>query len=207
MIRKAWILVWLSIVTLLGCLVMSTCGADHLLISPVKPLTAAMPTTSLQVELLMFGAEWCEPCKQMTPIIRRMRERGYKIFHARVDKPKWDQLTKAHRADKHALPFFVIGVDGRAWKIWEGRTSERKLIERWQEAENEWRRRHGKPPRQYQPIVVPTEEDQEYLEENHWRLTPGTCGMLGCVAHGGGWMLEKGSSYSGDTCPSGRCPR
>ena len=34
--------------------------------------------------------------------------------------------------------------------------------------------------------------DRDFLQKNHWRLSPGTCGMLGCAAHGGGWILEKG---------------
>lgn len=36
--------------------------------------------------------------------------------------------------------------------------------------------------------------DRDFLEENHWRLTPGTCGMLGCFKHGSQWILEKGGA-------------
>ncbi len=34
--------------------------------------------------------------------------------------------------------------------------------------------------------------DQRFLEKWHWKLSPGTCGMLGCAVHGGGWIKAAG---------------
>ncbi len=35
-------------------------------------------------------------------------------------------------------------------------------------------------------------QDETYLAAHHWRLSAGSCGMLGCTVHGGKWVLEKG---------------
>ncbi len=39
--------------------------------------------------------------------------------------------------------------------------------------------------------LTDAEKDAKYLRENHWRLSAGSCGMLGCRVHGGGWLWEK----------------
>lgn len=44
--------------------------------------------------------------------------------------------------------------------------------------------------------------DRRAVESYHYRLSPGSCGMLGCPIHGGGWQLVPGSG-----CASGRCGR
>lgn len=33
--------------------------------------------------------------------------------------------------------------------------------------------------------------DEKFMLKYHWRLSPGTCRMLGCAIHGGGWKLEE----------------
>ena len=33
--------------------------------------------------------------------------------------------------------------------------------------------------------------DQRFLEKFHWRLSPGSCGMMGCAVHGGVWIKER----------------
>lgn len=35
-----------------------------------------------------FHAEWCGPCKQMTPVIERLRKEGYAIYEIDVDRDK-----------------------------------------------------------------------------------------------------------------------
>lgn len=46
--------------------------------------------------------------------------------------------------------------------------------------------------------------DRRAVERYHWRLTPGSCGMLGCPVHGGGWRLVPSA---GPGCAAGRCGR
>ena len=49
-------------------------------------------------------------------------------------------------------------------------------------------------------------QDQGYLAEHHWRLSPGSCGMLGCSLHGGGWIEEPGAALAEPTgCQNGGC--
>lgn len=52
--------------------------------------------------------------------------------------------------------------------------------------------------------------DRRAVETYHYRLSPGSCGMLGCPIHGGGWQLVPGPAGGAcptGTCPTGRCPR
>jgi hypothetical protein len=39
--------------------------------------------------------------------------------------------------------------------------------------------------------------DERFMQKNHYRLCPGTCGMM-CAAHGGGWRLEPGPADPDD---------
>lgn len=64
------------------------------------------------------------------------------------------------------------------------------------------------------PAVTPpeklTELDRQFLRRNHWRLSPGTCGMLGCEVHGGGWVeVEEAeteqAAETGGGCAGGVC--
>jgi len=64
------------------------------------------------------------------------------------------------------------------------------------------------------PAVTPpeklTELDRQFLKRNHWRLSPGTCGMLGCEVHGGGWVeVEEAeteqAAETGGGCAGGVC--
>jgi len=45
-----------------------------------------------------------------------------------------------------------------------------------------------------EPKVTPANKiqslDREFLQKYHWKLSSGTCGMLGCTIHGGGWRQE-----------------
>ena len=54
------------------------------------------------------------------------------------------------------------------------------------------------PPRAVATVTVTAEVaqaiDQRFLERWHWKLSPGTCGMLGCVQHGGGWIKAAGEA-------------
>ena len=41
--------------------------------------------------------------------------------------------------------------------------------------------------------------DARFLEKWHWKLSPGTCEMLGCTVHGGGWIRVAGPTPSKPT--------
>ena len=45
-------------------------------------------------------------------------------------------------------------------------------------------------------VTVQTKEqgeaiDRRFMEKFHWRLSAGSCGMMGCAVHGGGWVKER----------------
>lgn len=68
---------------------------------------------------------------------------------------------------------------------------------------------------QAKAIVRTAEEkaqDNTYLQQHHWRLSAGSCGMLGCTIHGGGRELVPGPSPAATpspptntSCPGGNC--
>lgn len=40
--------------------------------------------------------------------------------------------------------------------------------------------------------------DKRFIARQHWQLCPGSCGMLWCAIHGGGWKLEAGAADPAD---------
>ena len=151
------------------------------------------------VSMIVFGAPWCEPCKAMIPALERLYRQRWKISYVDIDAGKYPAWVKWHNRRAKSVPHLLVLVDGRPWEHISGRQSEAFLADWLYRAENEWRRRRGIEPvafPSYGRATTGNEIDQEFFEREHWRLTPGTCGMLGCTIHGGGMVpVSAGRVY------------
>ncbi|WP_343604004.1 rhodanese-like domain-containing protein [Fluviicola sp.] len=58
--------------------------------------------------LVDFGAEWCPPCRKMTPIMNELETEGYAIL--KIDAGSQTQLTKELKVEK--LPTFIVFKNG-----------------------------------------------------------------------------------------------
>ena len=74
--------------------------------------------------LLDFSAEWCGPCRQMAPIVSKLKSQGHPVRKVDVDVEK----ALAQRFQVHGIPCFVLVKDGREIERVTGMTDERKLL-------------------------------------------------------------------------------
>lgn len=72
-------------------------------------------TTSNQVVLVDFGAEWCPPCKKMEPVLQQLQKELPNQFKlVKVDGGNDLDVMKAQKVD--ALPVFIIYKNGK--EVW-----------------------------------------------------------------------------------------
>ncbi len=74
-------------------------------------------------EVLFFNAKWCGPCRQMKPIVRRMKMQGYKLRDVDVDRHR----DLAQKYSIHAVPTFVFLENGKEVNRFSGGTSPEHL--------------------------------------------------------------------------------
>lgn len=59
--------------------------------------------------MYFFTAAWCTPCREMNPIIERLRREGYLIRSVDIDNE--EMLAKKYGIS--SLPFFLLLIDGK----------------------------------------------------------------------------------------------
>jgi thioredoxin 1 len=66
--------------------------------------------------LIDFYAEWCGPCKKMTPILNKIADenKGFKLL--KIDAEKSDNIASAFKVEE--IPTYVIIKKGR--QVWRG---------------------------------------------------------------------------------------
>ena len=92
-----------------------------------KPLEAVQTSAQLSVSkynelsasadivLVDFGAEWCPPCKQMEPVLKKLQdELGNKFSLIKVDGGIDIDVMKAMKVD--AIPVFIVYKKGK--EVW-----------------------------------------------------------------------------------------
>ncbi len=78
--------------------------------------------------LVDFWAAWCEPCKQLTPLLESLAVRASGRFKlAKVDTEKEQRLAQAFQVQ--SIPFVVAFVAGKPVDAFVGAKSEPELIE------------------------------------------------------------------------------
>ena len=84
------------------------------------PGTAAAPP---EVELLDFTASYCQPCRQMLPVIQRMEQDRFNV--RRVDISEEPDLSAKFKIT--GVPTLIVMVEGREVQRFVGLTSESVL--------------------------------------------------------------------------------
>jgi len=70
-----------------------------------------------------FSAPWCGPCRQMDPIVERLRQAGHPVQQINIDQDR----AKATQFGISTIPCFVMMVDGREVDRVVGAASQARL--------------------------------------------------------------------------------
>ena len=66
------------------------------------------------IELIKFGAEWCQPCAVVAPIVKKLEEKynidGSDIKITSIDIDENPEISQEHKV--MSIPTFVIKKDG-----------------------------------------------------------------------------------------------
>jgi thioredoxin 1 len=66
--------------------------------------------------LIDFYAEWCGPCKKMTPILNRIADQNKNIKLLKIDAEKSDNIASVFKVEE--IPTYVIIKNGK--QVWRG---------------------------------------------------------------------------------------
>lgn len=66
--------------------------------------------------LIDFYAEWCKPCKKMTPILNKIADQNKNIKLLKIDAEKSDNIASVFKVEE--IPTYVIIKNGR--QVWRG---------------------------------------------------------------------------------------
>ena len=79
--------------------------------------------------LLDFGAEWCGPCRSLSPIMDELaQELAGKIKVAKVDVDEHPNIMRDFEV--HSIPTLMVVVDGREEERLVGFTNKEDLLRR-----------------------------------------------------------------------------
>jgi thiol-disulfide isomerase/thioredoxin len=123
---------------------------------------SGVPGEVPDVQLLDFTASYCQPCRQMVPILQRMEQDQFPI--RRVDITEEPDLSRKFRIT--GVPTLVVMVEGREVQRFVGLTSEKVLRDAMRDAARALQQRRGvdepaelpKPP--VSPAVSKVAEDR-----------------------------------------------
>ena len=96
-----------------------------------RTFTDKVTNSSIPV-LVDFWAEWCSPCKMMTPILEKIANEN--IGKLSVVKMNTDENPLfASAANLRSIPTFILYVDGVEVKRVSGARTEKMLIKEFEE--------------------------------------------------------------------------
>ena len=73
--------------------------------------------------LLDFWADWCGPCKMMSPVVEELAEEGYTVGKVDVDQ----NMALAQQFRVVSIPTLILFKDGAEVKRFVGLTSKEEL--------------------------------------------------------------------------------
>jgi thioredoxin 1 len=77
-------------------------------------------------ELLHFTATWCQPCKQMEPLLENFVSKNLDIEYNKIDVS--DEFDDAVEYGVRGIPTFIAVVDGKEISRHTGIATEEKLL-------------------------------------------------------------------------------
>lgn len=77
-------------------------------------------------ELLHFTATWCQPCKQMEPLIQKLILENSNIDYNKIDVS--DDFEDAVEYGVKGVPTFIALIDGKEISRHTGTATEEKLL-------------------------------------------------------------------------------
>ena len=123
------------------------------------------------VELIVFGAEWCQPCKRLAAEARKLKADGWRVRCLDVKKDQGERWVRYFHENfgsgtKYggAVPRTIVFVDGEPWNQIPAERSESYLRGWMLRAANRWREKHGL-------AVVPIPEEEETTTQTYRSYT------------------------------------
>jgi thiol-disulfide isomerase/thioredoxin len=150
--------------------------------SPDIPIPTPKADTGLS--LVMVTSKSCTPCQKMKPILDRVGGK-WAIKYVDFDDPKMKQWMEVYSIQ--AVPYYVAYRGHEALEVTDGLMSLEEVLGWLGRLEQKLPSDPGSRFKKCEAQDSLKPIDREYLQQ---RLTPGSCGMLGCMAHGGGWITE-----------------
>jgi len=163
--------------------------------SPDIPIPS--PKIDAGLSLVVVTSKACLPCQKMRPILDRIGGK-WSIRYVDFEDPKVKQWLEVYQIA--SVPYYITYRGHEALEVAEGlMTLEEALgwlgrVEQKLPPDADGRFKKCTAQDSLKPI------DREYLQ---MRLTPGSCGMLGCMAHGGGWITELANETPETKKPKG----
>ena len=77
-------------------------------------------------QLLHFTATWCQPCKQMEPLIKKLVSENLNINYEKIDVS--DEFDPAVEYSVKGVPTFIALKDGKEVARHTGVATEEKLL-------------------------------------------------------------------------------
>ena len=94
-------------------------ASDNMTTQPIAAFTLEnldRVVKSNEIVLIDFYAEWCGPCKKMTPILNKIADENKGIKLLKIDAEKSDNIATAFKVEE--IPTYIIIKNGR--QVWRG---------------------------------------------------------------------------------------
>lgn len=94
-------------------------ASDNTTTQPIAAFTLEnldLVVKSNSLVLIDFYADWCGPCKKMTPILNRIADQNKNIKLLKIDAEKSDNIALVFNVEE--IPTYVIIKNGR--QVWRG---------------------------------------------------------------------------------------
>lgn len=149
------------------------------------------PTTPLNNEdsiTLVVAYDNSEASRKMFPALAKLRQMGYNIVYADIQKEDNAQHLRWFEINQINMPCYLMYMGHEAFEKCSGQMTEYDIAMWYHRAFRGERTPQMRQPTEQNKYLQNSELNKVYLKQ---RLTPGSCGMLGCQAHGGGVILEQ----------------
>ena len=76
-------------------------------------------------EIIHFSATWCQPCKQMQPVLDSFISNNQDISYTKYDADESVTIFEEYKI--RSVPAFISKIDGKVIKMHMGTATEEKL--------------------------------------------------------------------------------